>query len=516
MPSGFKSNCYHCKKIVTSKQRYTTCSLCYLTSHQKCLGSDLSMNEYTFVSNNNYTCQNCATEVFPFHSLSDKEFMEEFFSGFEINASLLNEIFTESGQLTNCDIDFNNDEEISDNMIKEVYISAKEVNEFLENPGENINNNFRFSTLYINARSIVNPTNFSKIEGLIALLDHKPDVIGINETWEQPNSFGQYKCLTGYTFVSNGRMLQKGGGVGLYVKNNLNFHVCNDLTIMNEKFFESIFINIQFMNKEITCGTIYRSPQHSKDAFSKFFSQLQNALTILNKSKNKCFIMGDFNIDLLDIKNNNTENYVETMFDYNYYPLINKPTRITKNKCSSIDHIWTNVIGAQINSAILAHEIADHLPIIQVSSIGTPVLKTENKEWCFSELNLKRFYEMLKTKNFEEVYDMPNPDDSFKEFLREINPLLVSCFKRKKRQRKNLQRCVWYDRELLLLSRKKDRLYKIYLKKKTSISKDKYHKLRNYYFHMIKQKKKKAHAKSILKASKEHSKKLANDEKPLG
>ena len=138
MPSGFKSNCYHCKKIVTSKQRYTTCSLCYLTSHQKCLASDLAMNEYTFVSNNNCTCQNCATEVFPFHSLSDKELTEEFFSGFEINASLLNEIFTESGQLTNCDIDFNNDEEISDNMIKEVYISAKEVNEFLENPGENI------------------------------------------------------------------------------------------------------------------------------------------------------------------------------------------------------------------------------------------------------------------------------------------------------------------------------------------------------------------------------------------
>ena len=78
------------------------------------------MNEYTFTSNNNYTCQNCATAVFPFYSLSDKELMEEFFSGFEINASLLNEIFTESGQLTNCDVDFNDDEEISDNMIKEV------------------------------------------------------------------------------------------------------------------------------------------------------------------------------------------------------------------------------------------------------------------------------------------------------------------------------------------------------------------------------------------------------------
>ena len=126
-----------------------------------------------------------------------------------------------------------------------------------------------------------------EIEGLIASLDYKPDVIGITETWEQPNSFGQYKCLPGYIFVSNGRMRKKGGVVGLYIKDSLNFHVCNDLTLMNEQILESIFINIQFMNKEITCGTIYRSPQTNQEASTQFFNHLENTLTILNKSKNK-------------------------------------------------------------------------------------------------------------------------------------------------------------------------------------------------------------------------------------
>ena len=64
------------------------------------------------------------------------------------------------------------------------------------------------------------------------------------------------------------------------------------------------------MNKEITCGTIYRSPKHRKEAFSQFLCELKNNLTTLNKSKNKCFIMGDFNIDLLNIKNVSTETYV--------------------------------------------------------------------------------------------------------------------------------------------------------------------------------------------------------------
>ena len=38
--------------------------------------------------------------------------------------------------------------------------------------------------------------------------------------------------------------IKKVGGVGLYVKNNLNFHECDDVTIMNEKIFESIFNSI--------------------------------------------------------------------------------------------------------------------------------------------------------------------------------------------------------------------------------------------------------------------------------
>ena len=61
------------------------------------------------------------------------------------------------------------------------------------------------------------------------------------------------------------------------------------------------------MNKETTSGTIYRSPQHNKEVFSQFFSHLKNTLTTLDKSKNKAFIMGDFNIDLLYVQSDNTE-----------------------------------------------------------------------------------------------------------------------------------------------------------------------------------------------------------------
>ena len=178
-------------------------------------------------------------------------------------------MFADLKHVNNCDMDSGSDDEININLLKDVYISAEEVNSYFVNDNlqETSSNNYQFSTLCTNARSIVNPVNFTKI-GLITMLDYKPDVIGVTETWEQPNSFAQYKCLPGYTFVFNGRINHRGGGVGMYVKNSLNFCVFDNRSVMDEKIFESIFINIQFLNKEITCGTIYRSPQHNKEAFS--------------------------------------------------------------------------------------------------------------------------------------------------------------------------------------------------------------------------------------------------------
>ena len=80
----------------------------------------------------------------------------------------------------------------------------------------------------------------------------------------------------------------------------------------------------------------------------------------LNKTKHKHFILGDFNFDLLDSSDQLIESFTDTMFSFNYYPLINKPTRITENKNSAIDHIWTNITNTKISSGIITYSLADH------------------------------------------------------------------------------------------------------------------------------------------------------------
>ena len=53
------------------------------------------------------------------------------------------------------------------------------------------------------------------------------------------------------------------------------------------------------------------------------------------------------------------------MFQYNMIPTINKPTHISRNTTTVIDHIITNTVisGIQHRSGIIKTDISDHFPI---------------------------------------------------------------------------------------------------------------------------------------------------------
>ena len=125
----------------------------------------------------------------------------------------------------------------------------------------------------------------------------KPDVISLTETWIQPSSSGPYKNLNGYNFVSNCRNSCKGGGVAFYVKDKFHFNICDELVEMDEKIFESLFINLKMECESFLCGTFYRSPANGAMSNEKLRIKLQNCLSKIDV-KEKCYIFGDFNYDL--------------------------------------------------------------------------------------------------------------------------------------------------------------------------------------------------------------------------
>ena len=87
-------------------------------------------------------------------------------------------------------------------------------------------------------------------------------------------------------------------------------------------------------------------------------------------NKRDCFLFGDYNYNILDCEKPHISNFVDEMFENGFIPLINKPTKISLNSASLLDHIWTNSkTTLNLNSAILTYCVSDHLPVFLSTSI---------------------------------------------------------------------------------------------------------------------------------------------------
>ena len=171
--------------------------------------------------------------------------------------------------------------------------------------------------------------------------------------------------MSNSVFISNNKIHSRGLGVAFYVDETLLFSVREDISIMKEKICKTLFIDLHF-NKQVkvTIGTIYRS-LNNRVSHSSFGDSLTALLKIIKISKNHTIIMGNFNYNLLEFDNLHVNNFIQIIYEHKFYPTLNKPTRITTNNATLIDHIWTDISHCKICCEILIDCIADHLPILQ-------------------------------------------------------------------------------------------------------------------------------------------------------
>ena len=109
--------------------------------------------------------------------------------------------------------------------------------------------------------------------------------------------------------------------------------------------------------------------------------------TFLAKSKTTdktCFLVGDLNLNLIDYQSNaKVRDFVNLIFQHSLVPIVNKPTRVTKNNATLIDYIITNSFMDQENlTGILKTDISDHFPFFTISVKHNLILtiKSNNKK----------------------------------------------------------------------------------------------------------------------------------------
>ena len=148
------------------------------------------------------------------------------------------------------------------------------------------------------------------------------------------------------------------GGVAIYIDEKLDHFKRDDLSKHDESF-EAVWVEIKnIKGKTFLCGCVYRHPNTDDTCFTQY---METTFTEMNKDKYNIFIMGDFNIDLLQYDtHNSTNDFLNSMISHSFLPYVLQLTRVTDHSATIIDNIFSNVTDYDTSSGNITNLISDH------------------------------------------------------------------------------------------------------------------------------------------------------------
>ena len=138
---------------------------------------------------------------------------------------------------------------------------------------------------------------------------------------------------------------------------------------------------------------------HHNANIETFIEKMSPIINTLQKENKYATIVGDFNINLLQI--NEREKFDEffyLMCTNHFFPKITLPTRSSKRSCALIDQMFCklpHLDQANISSAIIMSNISDHFPCL----VKLEILKDKPKRPKYIQ---KRIISEAATHNFRE------------------------------------------------------------------------------------------------------------------
>ena len=253
-----------------------------------------------------------------------------------------------------------------------------------------------------------------------------PDFLVLTETWANNIVVPVLQGYEGHhTFREHGRS----GGISIFSKTNYTSIKVQELSYANVSI-EVCTIELNLNNQTWYLIGLYRPHSDCIDNFSDELHQILTNPIIRNKP---CFIMGDFNINLM---NNDTETltFINNLNAKHFINTITKPTRISDSHNPSIlDHIWLNKPTSYASGIILT-DTTDHYPTF----FRLPKLDTNSNsdkiKISFRPINdascQESFQRMLADFDWESIKSNSS-NNYLNKFLKTLNEIFCQCFPEK-------------------------------------------------------------------------------------
>ena len=171
-----------------------------------------------------------------------------------------------------------------------------------------------------------------------------------------------------------------------------------------------------------------------------------------------------------------------------FFPLITRPTRITANKASLIDNIFTNDPLRPSISDLFLNDISDHLPIF--SLILYDNITSEKVKYVFfrekNAHNLSAFKDELGKINGAEMPGLNDPSCAYEIFVGKYTTICDKCFQLRKMKAKRFNlRKPWFTKGLAKSISRKNMLYQSFLNNPNSCNENAFKSYKNKLTHSL-------------------------------
>ena len=324
--------------------------------------------------------------------------------------------------------DFDPDANFLDLALPENFCNYLTVSEFNNNYNNNNNPN-QFSLINYNISSF--HQNGTEFESLLDSVDKKFQCIVISETWN--NEMNSELCkIPNYnefhTIRSGEDVCTRSGGISVFCSQEIQASKKDNLSTCTVNI-ETCVVQFEYLKNNYVVLAVYRPCQGSKNDFLLELDQIINSIELNNC---KVFVVGDFNLNLLDLEDSHTVEFASKLFSRSFIPLINKPTRFPRGNQLSVpsclDMIWTNNLSPK-SAGILYYDQSDHLPAfctMDLDQNDNDKIKIETRP--FSENNLVMFEAKLAEIDWDTKLDFDDIATSIFEFNNIIDKIYQKCF----------------------------------------------------------------------------------------
>lgn len=420
-PGPPKFPCVICSKSVRSNSKAIECDFCLEWTHLKCTNVTYSLTERNEIDIK-FTCARCLQNNLPFLEATNQELYEMYDSN---NDDLNNSNTSDPSNLSNT----------SSNLRSSLFEY-----ECFQKKGLHF--------LHINARSLLN-----KKDEVHALAEaSNAAVLAVSETWLDDTITDGEIAIPGYLVERKDRK-RDGGGVCLYIKNNLAYNKRTDL-ISND--IELIAIDLLLpKTKPILIAACYRPPKDSK-----FYGNLENLLAESPLyMQQETYLLGDFNTNVDGKKINSLVKSLNSFMKmFSFCQLIEEYTRITNTSASIIDLVIISDQYRVSQSGVIPCGFSDHHIIFCTRKINRGQFNKHNVTQIRSLKNysVTDFEEKLKRQDWFKVINCENANQAWCNFC-QMFKAVIDVVAPVKQVRLKQRTKLWFSGDIINLIRKRDK-----------------------------------------------------------